>query len=98
MVATGSPSISPTKKPFASGIAKQAASERPGFQPSAAAHSTAMAISSGRKLRICKSLIFKSLSTVDLPAGPAVEGLMIGRACGSPHDIIEDDRSWQQRW
>ena len=45
MVAAGTPSISPIRKPAGSTVAKQAASALPGFQPSAAAHSTASAIS-----------------------------------------------------
>src|ERR1700757_3733791 len=52
MVAAGAPSSSPARKPSRSTVAKQAASLRPGFQPSAAAHSTASAISSGRKVRM----------------------------------------------
>src|SRR5882672_8837471 len=42
------------RKPAGSTVAKQAASARPGFQPSAAAQSTAIEISSGRIGRICK--------------------------------------------
>src|SRR6266702_3906156 len=75
-LATGSPSISPTKKPCGSGIAKQAASARPGFQPSAAAQSTAREISSGRRLRICKSLMTDAFN-----GGPADKS-----GCRRPHD------------
>src|SRR5262249_28212806 len=42
------------RKPCGSTVAKHCASARPGFQPSAAAQSAAMAISSGRIARICK--------------------------------------------
>src|SRR6059058_1827372 len=56
-VAAGSPSSSAIKKPSGSTEAKQLASLRPGFQPSAAAQSTANGISSGRMVRMLKSLI-----------------------------------------
>src|SRR4029453_13508602 len=61
-MAAGAPSSSPMKKPSASTVAKQAASARPGFQPSAAAQSTAMAISSGRIARTLRSAMdYRSL-------------------------------------
>ena len=52
IVAAGLPSSSPIRKPSASTVAKQAASFRPGFQPSAAAQSAASAISPARIGRI----------------------------------------------
>src|ERR1700730_12420633 len=55
MVAAGAPSSSPMKKPSGSTVTKQAASARPGFQPSAAAQSAASAISSGRIARMRRS-------------------------------------------
>src|SRR6516225_9062467 len=55
MVAAGAPSSSPMKKPSGSTVTKQAASSRPGFQPSAAAQSAASAISSGRITRMRRS-------------------------------------------
>src|SRR5262245_60887001 len=55
MVAAGAPSSSPMKKPSGSTVTKQAASARPGFQPSAAAQSAASAISSGRITRMRRS-------------------------------------------
>src|SRR5437868_4383734 len=66
MVAAGAPSSSPIKKPSGSTAAKQAASARPGFQPSAAAQFTAIEISSGRIVRILRSLM----------AGDRMNGLM----------------------
>ena len=47
MVAAGSPSTSPMRKPCGSTAVKQAASAWPGFQPSAAAQSSASATSAG---------------------------------------------------
>src|SRR5690242_15116652 len=52
MVAAGWPSSSARRKPPLATVAKQAASASPGFQPSAAAQSTASAISSGRRVRM----------------------------------------------
>src|SRR5262245_1959255 len=57
MVATGTPSSSPSKNPCGSGVAKQAASASPGFQPSAAAQSTASAMSSDRMGRMLRSFM-----------------------------------------
>src|SRR6185312_8908912 len=57
MVAAGVPLSSPIKKPSGSTAAKQASSARPGFQPSAAAHFTAIEISSGRIVRMLRSFI-----------------------------------------
>jgi hypothetical protein len=45
------------KKPWGSTEAKHAASARPGFQPSAAAQSTAIEISSGRIVRMVSASI-----------------------------------------
>ena len=56
-VATGAPSSSPMRKPSGSTLEKQAASARPGFQPSAAAQSTAIEISSVLMLRMRRSLM-----------------------------------------
>src|SRR5215470_13180678 len=56
MVAAGAPSISPMRKPSGSTVPKQPASARPGFQPSAAAQSTASAISCGRIARMRRPL------------------------------------------
>src|SRR5262245_5387901 len=52
MVAAGLPWTSQIRKPAGSTLAKQAASARPGFQPSAAAHSTARETSSDVIVRI----------------------------------------------
>src|SRR5262245_57759256 len=76
MVATGSPLISPTRKPSGSTTAKQAASASPGFQPSAAAQSTAMAMSSGCIGRIRRSPMVDHL--VDHLADHRVHGFVIG--------------------
>jgi len=65
-VAAGVPSSSPMKKPSGSAAAKQVSSARPGFQPSAAAQFTAMEISSGRIIRMVRSLL----------AGDRGDGLM----------------------
>src|SRR5260370_40825411 len=54
------------KKPSGSAGAKQASSARPGFQPSAAAQFPAIEISSGRIVRMLKSLL----------AGDREDGLM----------------------
>src|SRR5258705_4651176 len=54
------------KKPSGSAAAKQASSARPGFQPSAAAQFTAIEISSGRIVRMLRSLL----------AGDRADGLM----------------------
>src|SRR5258708_4698049 len=54
------------KKPSGSTAAKQASSARPGFQPSAAAHFTAIEISSGRIVRMLRSFM----------AGDPTKGLM----------------------
>src|SRR5260370_23743234 len=55
MAAAGAPSSSPMRNPSGSTLLKHAASLSPGFQPSPAAQSTAMAISSGRIARMRKS-------------------------------------------
>src|SRR5882724_1621128 len=65
-VAAGAPSTSPMKKPSGSVAAKQAASAKPGFQPSAAAQLTAIEISSGRIDRMRKPFM----------AGDRKDGLM----------------------
>src|SRR5215475_894462 len=57
MVAAGAPSSSPMSRPSGSTKLKHEASTRPGFQPSAAAQSTAIEISSGRMARMRRSLI-----------------------------------------
>src|SRR5436309_12461127 len=66
MVAAGAPSSSPIKKASGSIDAKQAPSARPGFQPSAAAQFTAIEISSGRMVRMVRSVM----------AGDRMDGLM----------------------
>src|SRR3954463_16750568 len=53
----GLSSSSARKKPSGSTEAKQASSARPGFQPSAAAQSTASEISSGRIVRMVRASI-----------------------------------------
>src|SRR4051812_38695707 len=62
------------KKPPGSTVAKQAASARPGFQPSAGAQSTAIEISSGRIGRMRKLFMAgdRSGSLTDSTAGDAV--------------------------
>ena len=57
IVAAGAPSSSPIRNPPGSTVAKQAASARPGFHPSAAAQSAASAISSGRMARMFRRSI-----------------------------------------
>src|SRR5689334_7365816 len=59
MVAAGAPPTSPMKKPPGSTRAKQASSPRPGFQPSAAAQSTAIEISSDRIVRTRNPLLLQ---------------------------------------
>src|SRR5882757_11254335 len=71
-VAAGAPSNSPMKKPSGSAAAKQAASAKPGFQPSAAAQPTANATSSGRIGRMLKSFM----------AGDRADGLMTDITAG----------------
>src|SRR5436190_6669210 len=50
-MAAGTPASSPSRNPSGAAAAKQEASRKPGFQPSAAAHSAASATSSGRMVR-----------------------------------------------
>src|SRR5208337_2460747 len=62
MVAAGTPTSTPSRKPAGSTVAKQVASASPGFQPSAAAQSTASAISCG-----CNVLMLKLDSNLAYP-------------------------------
>src|SRR6516162_2792539 len=50
-MAAGAPANSPSRNPSGAAAAKQEASVKPGFQPSAAAQSTASATSSGSMVR-----------------------------------------------
>src|SRR5256714_10801317 len=82
MVAAADPSSSPMRKPSRSTVAKQGASARPGFQPSAAAQSSAMMISSGRMARMRSSLA--SVISVCRPLCPKAFALQHGA------DLLED--------
>src|SRR2546430_3854999 len=89
MVAAGAPSSSPMRKPSGSTVAKHAASARPGFQPSAAAQSAAMAISSGRMARMRRS--FAPVISPWSPLSP--DALALQRRA----DLLQDRRIIDRR-
>src|SRR3954464_7123491 len=91
MVATGTPSISPMRKPCGSTVPKQAASPGPGFQPSAAAQSTASAISRGCIARICTDLLaYDERAVLALPFGEAARLHPVIGAAEQPRIVIVD--------
>src|SRR5258707_11172276 len=90
MVAAGVPSSSPMRKPSWSTVAKQAASARPGFQPSAAAQSSAMAISSDRMARMRSSLA--QLISLCRPLCPKTFALQRGADLLEDHGIVDRRR------
>src|SRR6516162_1550646 len=63
-MAAGAPANSPSRNPSGAAAAKQEASVKPGFQPSAAAQSTASATSSGRIIRTRNGSFFILLKWV----------------------------------
>ena len=85
MLATSSPSSSPTKNPSGSAAQNAVASPSPGFQPSAAAHSTAVS----RSARVIRRIVNRSSMHPTLPdPGP---GSRVIRAC--EHGCMPADRS-----
>src|SRR5438094_9484955 len=90
MVAAAVPSSSPMRKPSRSTLAKQAASARPGFQPSAAAQSSAMAISSGRMARMRSSLA--QVISVRRPLCPKALALQRGADLLENRGIVDGRR------
>src|SRR5262249_43575272 len=98
MVAAGAPSSSPMRNPSGSTVLKHAASPSPGFQPSPAAQSTAMEISSGRiaRMRSSPSMSFcfagVILQTLSLQSGADLlqdRGIVDGRG-HSPRLAVGD--------
>src|SRR5262249_59763599 len=90
MVAAGAPSSSPMRKPSGSTVAKQAASARPGFHPSAAAQSAASAISWGRITRMRRSCAY--VISLAGPSSPQTLALERGADLLQDHRIVDRRR------